>query len=218
MKSTRLKRNLLRGGLLYAILDEKTLRPRNNILATAGKLARYGTDILQLRAKDIDDSAFFSLANDLKKIIHKHGKYFIINDRVDIAYLSGADGLHLGSDDIPVLSARKLLGKNKLIGKTVHSAYEMKSFNCEDVDYLSCGPVFKTETKSISVRLTHLEASRIIKQTDKLIFAIGGINLYNIKSLIKIGINNVAVGRGLTKVGNFKKTVQDYKLCLAKTF
>lgn len=214
----RSKKSLSKKGLLYAILDEKTLQSRNNMLATADKLARYGTDILQFRAKDISDSTFLSIALDLEKIIHKQGKCFIVNDRADIAHLSGADGLHLGDNDIPVSSARKLLGKNKFIGKTVHSDCEMKSFKNEDIDYLSFGPVFKTQTKDIPVTLTPCKISRIIKQTDKLIFAIGGINLYNIKSLIKMNINNVAVCRGLVKANDLKRTVRGYKLCLAKAF
>lgn len=171
---------------------------------------------MQLRTKKISDQVLLTLAQKLQKIISRRKKIFIVNDRVDIAYLSGACGLHLGSRDIPVSKARKILGQDALIGKTVHSLGEFIKFKRENLNYLSLGPVFKTKTKPELKPRTKTEIKTILGKTAKVLFAIGGINLYNIDSLLRIGINNVAICRGIIFSKNLKSTIEKYKLCLRK--
>lgn len=212
-----------RNGLLYVILDKKLIDAAGiDILALANRLVHLGVDMFQLRVKGTSDKDYLTLAKKLSRVIREQGKLFIVNDRVDIAYLSNASGLHLGEEDIPVDQARKILGKKAIIGKTIHSLKELKKFYLESrrqnhmPDYLSFGPVFKTKTKSGLTPLSIKERTALIKKGRKLIFAIGGINQYNIESLLASGVKNVAVCRGIIQTKNLKTAVNRLKRCLQK--
>lgn len=141
-----------------------------------------------------------------------------MNDRADIALLSKADGVHLGKDDISPQSARKILGNDKIIGKTTHSWGEFCSFRDQDTDYLSIGPIFKTKTKPLLKCLDAAQRDRIIKNSQKPIFAIGGINLSNLKDVLSMGIKNIALCRGLVLRDDFQPAVKKFKVCLKKVF
>jgi thiamine-phosphate pyrophosphorylase len=218
MKSIHWKKRLFSKNLLYVILDESTIRQANlNIFSLADVLSRWGGDLFQLRAH-IPDKLFLECARRIKRIIHKRGKTFIINNRLDICKLVGADGIHLGKEDIPPKEARKVLGDEAIIGKTVHSLDELKSFQRENVDYLSIGPVFKTEIKPNLNPLKEKEIKSIIKYAKKPLFAIGGINLNNINCLLSMGIKNVAVCRALFSTSDIRDTVIKIKQCLRKVY
>lgn len=214
------KKQLSKNGLLYVILDKEVIdKAGNNIFSLADKLASYGVDLIQLRAKNINDRELLLLAKRLTQIINKRKKLFIVNDRADIAHLAGSGGLHLGEKDISANQARKLLGKKILIGRTIHHQKELKNIQPE-IDYVSFGPAFATKTKPNLTPLTLSELKFLIskgkKLNKKLIFAIGGINLYNIESLLKSGIKNVAVCRDILESKNLKTIVKKYKKCLEK--
>ena len=224
MKFMNWKRKSSRNGLLYVILDKEVIdKARINIFSLADKLAHFGVDIFQLRAKGISDKKYLSIAVKLSKIIRKRKKLFIVNDRADIAHFSKASGLHLGENDISLNQARKIVGKQAIIGKTIHSLEELEKLNdtkCEQrgrVEYISFGPVFKTKTKPKLRPLTSKKLQAMIKKSKKLIFAIGGITQYNIGSLLESGIRNVAVCRGIILAKNLKTRVKEYKKCLKKT-
>jgi len=223
MKSMNWKRKFSKNGLLYVILDkEVTDKAKINIFLLAEKLAYFGVDIFQLRAKGLNDKKYLSLATELSKIIRKRKKLFIVNDRADIAYLSEASGLHLGKSDISVYQARKIIGKEAIIGKTIHSPEELENLNTQEparrsrVDYISFGPAFKTKTKPNLKPLTSKKLKILIEKSKKLIFAIGGINQYNIDSLLGSGIKNIAICRGIILAKNLKTTISNYKKCLKK--
>ncbi|MBU0694749.1 MAG: thiamine phosphate synthase [Candidatus Omnitrophica bacterium] len=216
MKFIPWKKKFLNSGLLYVILDETVIKEADrDIFSLADKLSFYGVDILQLRAKNIDGKNLLQLARNLAIIIHRRRKLFIVNDMVDIAYLANADGLHVGGNDLPVKEARKILGKKRIIGKTVHSQVELESFQKEEVDYLSIGPVFNTEIKPSLAPLGEEKLKNILSKAKKLTFAIGGINLNNINILAAVGIKNIAFCRAaLTK--NLKNTIGEFRQCLKK--
>jgi thiamine-phosphate pyrophosphorylase len=202
---------------IYAILDTEVTFPHNiDIFAKADQLARYGVDIFQLRAHGIEDDRLLATAKKLAGILKKRNKIFIINDRADIAYLSYADGLHLGETDIPVSDARKIIGKKKIIGKTCHSNLDTRRFQREAVDYTSVGPVFKTATKPLLNAIAPSEIRRMVDTAQKTIFAIGGISLYNIKVLREYGITNAAFCRTLLLAKDPRKTINEIKECLIK--
>ena len=204
-------------GLLYVILDKNVIEEANrDIFSLTDKLAYYGVDIFQLRANDIRDRLLLQLAVNLTKIIHKRKKIFIINNRADIAYLSKADGLHVGENDISPNEARKILGNKVIIGKTVHSFRELECFQKEKINYVSIGPVFKTKTKPALNALISEELKMMLMKTNKLTFAIGGINLYNMEPLLNNGIRNIAVCRGVILSRNLKTNINKYKKCLKK--
>ena len=219
------KRKSSKNGLLYVILDKKVIdKIKGDIFSLADKLACYGVDLLQLRAKDICDKELLFLAKRLSKIIRQRKKLFIVNDRADIAYLSGASGLHLGEEDISAGQARRLLGKKAIIGRTIHRYKELKStstltsadIEAKEIDYISIGPVFKTKTKPRLKPLTFKKLKTVMSGSKKLIFAIGGINLYNVESLLKSGVKNIAVCRDILETKDLKTTLGEYKKCLRK--
>jgi len=216
-----LKRKSSKNGLLYVILDKEVTDTAGiNIYSLADKLAFFGVDIFQLRAKGISDKECLSLATTLSKIIRKRRKIFIVNDRADIAYLSGACGLHLGENDISLSQARKIVGKQAIIGKTIHYLKELKDLDPEKskLDYISFGPAFRTKTKPGLKPLTSEKLKILIGKSKKLMFAIGGINQYNIETLLESGIKNVAICRGIILAKNLKTRVKEYKQCLERAF
>ena len=205
----------LKNGLLYAILDNEVIKKYDlDILRLATGLSISGVDLFQFRFKQLSDAAALAIAKKLSKIIHKRKKIFIVNDRVDIAYLSGADGVHLGKGDIPSYSARVILGKRKMIGRTVHSAGEFAQFVKEPIDYISLGPVFKTKTKPHLVPWRIESIKRLLPKTRKLAFVIGGINVHNVSSLLINHIKNIAVCRGILLARKPKESAKSLKQCI----
>jgi len=202
---------------IYAILDTEVTAPNKiDIFAKTDQLARYGVDIFQLRSHNMEDNELLATAKKLAKILKKRNKIFIVNDRADIAYLSGADGLHLGETDISVSDARKIIGRKKIIGKTCHSSFDTRRFQKEAVDYTSVGPVFKTDTKPLLNAIAPDEIRRMVNAAKKTIFAIGGISLYNIKVLRDYKITNAAFCRTLLLAKDPGETIKEIKGCLTK--
>ncbi|UCD15603.1 MAG: thiamine phosphate synthase [Candidatus Omnitrophota bacterium] len=202
-------------GKIYVILDTEVISQKKlDIFKISDKLSLYGIDMFQLRAKGVSDRECLFLSQKLSKIIRRRRKIFIVNDRVDIAYLSGADGVHLGKDDISVSDARKILGRNKIVGKTTHSSKELQYFQNQDLDYLSIGPVFETKTKPQLASLRKGLLTSMIKKAEKPYFVIGGISLSNISKLKGLGISNIAVCRGIILSKDYKNVVARFRQCL----
>ena len=148
--------------------------------------------MVQLREKNLETRPWLDLALELAKICRKNRVLFIINDRVDIAAGCGADGVHLGQDDFPVGSARRILGKGKIIGKSTHSIEQAKTALREKVDYVAVGPVFWTGTKKIDRPVGTGFVAQVRKLTKRPILAIGGIKPENAGSIIAAGATGVA--------------------------
>ncbi|MCD6583352.1 MAG: thiamine phosphate synthase [Candidatus Omnitrophica bacterium] len=211
------KNVLSRNGLLYAILDKEIIEQKQlDMFSLAERLLDYGVDILQFRFKDLSDNLALHLAKRLSKIVYNREAIFLVNDRVDIAYLSGANGVHLGRDDIPPGEARRILGKKRIIGKTIHSLEEFNKFKSEPVDYFSFGPVFRSPIKPYLPLWNKDSLKNTIRKVKKKYFVVGGISLRNINSVVRMGIKNIAVCRGLILSKDLKKTVRSFKKCLEK--
>ena len=209
------RNKLLKTGLIYVILDKETIdKYKLDILKLVDKLSCTDVDIFQLRPGNESDRETLSIAIKLARIIYKRKKIFIVNNRTDIASLAGADGVHLGIDDIDTESARSILGSNKIIGRTIHSLDELKSLNKENIDYLSVGPVFITKTKPALRPINPGRLTRIINKANKPLFAIGGIKLKNVSSLVDKKIRNISLCRGIILEENMHKTVKELKKCL----
>ncbi|MDR0309431.1 MAG: thiamine phosphate synthase [Candidatus Methanoplasma sp.] len=158
-------------------------------------LAYYGgADIVQLRMKGSDGREMLEQAKRIKNLAERYSKFFIVNDRVDIAMLSDADGVHLGQSDIPVDDARALLGDDKIIGVSVHNAKEAVEAELSGADYVSVGSVFNTYTKQDAQNGRGLDAVFAVRMAVGLpVMAIGGINRGNIQDVILAGADGVAV-------------------------
>lgn len=154
-----------------------------------------GVDIVQLRDKTSTTRKMIALARPLAALARAAGRLFVINDRIDVAEAVGADGIHLGQDDAPAAVARKLLGRDTLIGISCHSLKDVRESLKERVDYLGFGPVFPTMTKP-GMRPRGLKLLlRVVSLTPQPVFAIGGITYGRLQDILTTGLNRVAVCR-----------------------
>ena len=178
---------------IYPITDT-----RLSGLSHAEQVARLiegGASLIQLRDKLSAPREFYREAAAALQIARDHGARLIINDRVDIALALKADGVHLGQTDIPVAAARRLLGKEAIIGFSTHNMEQAKLATNLPVDYLAFGPIFPTSTKENPEPVTGLVAmSEVATSKGRLpLVAIGGITLENAREVLKAGADTVAV-------------------------
>lgn len=124
---------------------------------------------------------------------HERGALLIVNDRADIAKLAGADGVHLGQDDLNPASARRILGEGGIVGRSTHTEAQLEKAAREPVDYVAIGPVFATSTKATGYDAVGLEMVRRAARCGRPVVAIGGITLENAPSAIGAGASSVAV-------------------------
>ena len=155
-----------------------------------------GADCIQLRSKGVNDNRKLNLAKELSQICRKNNVISIINDRVDIAAIAGADGVHLGQDDLDLKQARSMQLKPMIFGKSTHSLDELKSAIDEGADYVSLGPVFDSPTKPDihTVGLKYIEQALPILAGSQIgHVAIGGITAENVPQLLDKGVKTIAV-------------------------
>ncbi|NPA12988.1 MAG: thiamine phosphate synthase [Aquificae bacterium] len=182
---------------LYLITDEKI--PFNQLLKAVEQALKNGITVLQYRAKEKTSKEMYQEAVALKKLCHRYNVPFIVNDRVDIALSVDADGVHLGQDDLDVEVARGLLGWDKVIGLSTKNIQQVIQANSLPVDYIGFGSVFPTLTKA-DAKTVGLEALKeAVKLSIQPVVAIGGINLSNVKDVIKAGSSGVAVVSAILK-------------------
>ncbi|MDP2682224.1 MAG: thiamine phosphate synthase [Deltaproteobacteria bacterium] len=178
---------------IYPIIDI-SLISSDKIGETAHAVIDGGAKILQLRAKKLSSREFLETARIIRKITKDKGAVFIVNDRIDIALLTDADGVHLGQDDLPVKEARRLLGNNKIIGYSTHNIREARAAKKLPVDYISFGPIFATKTKEDAQTPKGLKGlDEIMKAVKIPIVAIGGITETNMAHVLKQGVESVAM-------------------------
>lgn len=193
---------------LYLITDRKISGIDHEEIAE--RALKGGLRIIQLREKEMPERELLSVALRLREITRRWGTLFIINDHVDIARASDADGVHLGQDDLPVYVAREILGDKKIIGVSTHSIEEAVQAQSSKADYIGFGPIFHTETKNSSTPL----GTDIIRDLKKKIYipvvAIGGINLDNLPDVINAGADAVAVISAIARSGNIAETVKRF--------
>jgi thiamine-phosphate pyrophosphorylase len=154
-----------------------------------------GATLIQLRAKQLSSAAFLDLADAAVRLAGPYHANVIVNDRADIALLSAATGVHVGQDDLPPTSARRLLGEGAVVGLSTHSVAQAERALREPISYLAVGPVFGTRSKDTGYAAVGLElvgnAARLAGELP--IVAIGGITLENAGSVIEAGATSVAV-------------------------
>ncbi|HBX87923.1 MAG TPA: thiamine phosphate synthase [Marinilabiliaceae bacterium] len=178
---------------LYLVTDRRLAlgRPLEEVVEEAVK---GGVSMVQLREKDCSSLEFYKLALSLKRCLQAYKVPLIINDRLDIALACDAEGLHLGHSDLPPTIARKVFGKNKIIGISVESIEDALEANTLDVDYIGISPVFSTSTKTDTAAAIGLNGVREITRVSKHpSVGIGGINLQNAEAIIQAGAGGIAV-------------------------
>jgi thiamine-phosphate pyrophosphorylase len=176
--------------------------PVPNLLGTVEKALQGGLKLVQYRCKEADDVDRWQEAQALCKLCHRYGALFISNDRVDLALAVGADGVHLGQNDLPIAVARKILGSDKIVGRSTTSPTEMAKALAEGADYIGVGPVYATPTKP-GKAASGLEYIRYAVQHSTVPwFAIGGIDASNIGEIVAAGAPGVAVVRSIMQAND----------------
>lgn len=181
---------------IYLVTDEACLHGRPLLKCVEEALAA-GVTLVQYRAKAADGGVLYAEACRLKQLCDNYGVPLIINDRLDIALAVGAAGVHLGQDDLPCAVARRLLGKEFIIGVSAHNPAEAVQAVSEGADYLGCGAVFGTATKHNVAKLG-LENLRAIRKSVAVpMVGIGGITADNYAEVLATGANGAAIVSGI---------------------
>lgn len=168
---------------------------------------KAGVDVIQLREKGISSAEYLKRARLIRRMASLYDVTFIINDRVDIAVLSDADGVHLGQSDLPVSEARKLMGEHRLIGATARTPKEAQKAQADGADYIGSGAWFSTRTKSDAVFLSRETYGKIRRSLVIPSLAVGGITAENCREPIAMGADGVAVSAGLLGESDIQNAV-----------
>ncbi|MFH0931698.1 MAG: thiamine phosphate synthase [Candidatus Zixiibacteriota bacterium] len=202
------KEKILKKVQLYAIADP-SLCLRKDLFKLINLAIEGGAQMIQFRDKESSDKEFLEKAREIHKITLRKKIPLIINDRVDIAKLINAEGVHLGEDDLPVKEARRILGSEKIIGASACDLKTAKLKEKEGADYLGLGSIFNTSSKDIERPL----GVEILKEVNKIlqipVFPIGGINLGNLEQIISTGTKRIAVISAIFMAEDVKKATQE---------
>ena len=178
---------------IYPIIDS-SLTLAADIEKTATDIMNGGARIIQFRAKGLSSREFLKSAFIVRRITKDRDVIFIVNDRVDIALIANADGVHLGQDDLPAKEARRLLGSKKIIGYSTHNLREALEAIKLPINYISFGPIFPTKTKEDAQTPKGIKGlSEVRKSVGIPIVAIGGITETNMVHVLKQGADSVAM-------------------------
>ena len=196
---------------LYLVTDRSMSKGRS-IGYVVEEAVAGGVTIVQLREKDASTREFVLLAQLLKRILEPYKVPLIINDRIDVALASDAEGLHIGQSDMPYPIARKLLGKNKIIGISVENIDDVRKSNQTDVDYIAISPVFSTGTKTNTQKPFGLSGIReVMTITRHPTVAIGGICITNAKEIMEAGVHGISVVSAIMAADDPRKSAEDLK-------
>ncbi len=178
---------------LYLVTDRPSCAGRD-LLEVVRQAVQGGVTLVQLREKDLPARELVHLAREMKELLHRFAVPLIINDRVDVALASGADGIHVGQEDLHPLDVRKLAGPDLILGYTAHTPELAREAESLPVDYLGAGPVFGTRTKKDPKPTLGLDGLRRIRQAfSRTLVGIGSINTENAAQVIRSGADGVAV-------------------------
>ncbi len=196
--------------ILYAVTDRSWLNGKT-LSSVVEEAILGGATFIQLREKNLNFGDFLNEAIEIRKICNKYKIPFVIDDNVEIALKSGADGVHLGQNDMNIQQARNILGQNKIIGATARTVEQAVKAEQEGADYIGSGAVFATSTKSDTVPLSYENLCKICSSVSIPVVAIGGINIGNVKNLKNSGISGVAVVSGIFKSDDVRKSAFNLK-------
>lgn len=189
---------------LYAVTDRSWLRGQT-LCEQVEQALIGGATLLQLREKELDDESFLREAVELTKLCHRYGIPLLINDNVEIARRSGADGVHVGQDDMEAASVRSILGSDMIVGVTAKTVQQAIRAQEAGADYLGSGAVFGSATKLNAKPMTKELLNAICHAVEIPVVAIGGINRQNILELSGTDIDGVAVVSGIFAADDIEK-------------
>lgn len=195
---------------LYLVTDSDLLKGRD-FYKCIEEAMKAGVTMVQLREKEADGKEFLEKAIRLRELTKKYDVSFIINDRIDIAMLCDADGVHVGQSDIDTMSVRKLIGENKIIGVSVRNVEEAVKAKKDGADYLGIGAMFSTSTKLDAKNVSFDTLNEIIKEVNMPFVLIGGINLDNVHNLKMFNPDGYALVSGILGATDISSRVKLWK-------
>ena len=202
---------------LYIILDPSVC-PDRSLADVLKASAEAGAKLFQYRNKQASMKTAYEEALSLRKLAYELGVLFIVNDRCDLALAVEADGVHLGQGDLPLHYARKLMGPEKLIGISTHNPEQVVVAAAGSPDYLGFGPIFKPSSKADHDPVVGIDGLKAVRRLTILpIFAIGGIGLDHVDSVVRSGANGVAVISAILKAPDIRRVVSAFVSRLSPT-
>lgn len=196
--------------LLYAVTDRSWVG-QQTLCEQIEDALKGGVTLVQLREKNLDEEEFIREAIKVKELCHRFGVPLIINDNVDIALKSGADGVHVGIEDAPVSEIRKRTGKDFIIGATAKTIDQAQAAEAAGANYLGVGAVFPSPTKKNAIRITNEQLYEICSSVSIPAVAIGGINSDNISEIRRGIVSGIAVVSAIFAASDIKKATAGLK-------
>ncbi|MGB2622616.1 MAG: thiamine phosphate synthase [Candidatus Acidiferrum sp.] len=199
---------------LYVILDAALITFPERDCALS--LAEAGVRLLQYRNKSAPARQYLDSSRQLAELLDSLGVTFFVNDRPDIAFLAGANGVHVGQEDLDVEQARRIAGHDKLVGVSTHNIEQFERAAASSADYVAVGPVFPTSSKANPDPVVGLDFLRKVRGlTEKPLVAIGGITLERAASAVEAGADSVAVISGILNSADPGQRAREYNQALA---
>lgn len=195
---------------LYAVTD-RTWVEDTTLMDQVKEALEGGITFLQLREKHLSKEEFIKEAREMKELSKEYKVPFVINDNIEVALAVDADGVHIGQDDMSVEEARKLLGKDKIIGVSAHNVEEAIKAQKGGADYLGVGAVCATSTKKDANVVSKEEIKKICHTVEIPVVAIGGIKKENIKTLEGTDVDGVAVVSAIFAAKDIKKDTKQLR-------
>ena len=190
--------------LLYAVTDQAWVG-KQTLLEQIEDALKGGATIVQLREKKMDEDSFVEEAVQVRDLCHKYNVPLIINDNVDVALKSKADGVHVGIEDAPVAEIRKRVPADFIIGATCKTVEQAKVAEAAGADYMGVGAVFPSPTKTNAVRITNEQLHEIVSSVSIPAVAIGGISYENVCEIKGSSVSGVAIVSAIFGAENIKK-------------
>ncbi len=178
--------------LLYAVTDRAWVGVQT-LYEQVEEALRGGVTCVQLREKALSDEEFLKEAKEIHALCRRYGVPFIVNDNVDVAVACGAEGIHVGQEDMAAGDVRRRVGDGMILGVSVHTVEEAREAVASGADYLGLGAVFPTSTKADVEQMSNETLRAICQAVDVPVVAIGGINRSNITALAGSGVDGVAL-------------------------
>jgi thiamine-phosphate pyrophosphorylase len=203
--------NRLAAAHLYVITPDA---PSERVIGLVAAALRGGADVIQLRHKTLARGELLALARRLRRVTAESDALFVVNDHVDIALLSGADGVHLGPDDLTIASARRVAGDRLLIGASASTQEAARAAIAEGADYLGSGPAFATPIKAEKQVVGPQGIAAIAAASSVPVFAIGGIDESNIAQLTAAGLQRACVIRAVAEARDPEQVAQRLRAML----
>lgn len=196
--------------LLYAVTD-RAWTGKQTLYEQVEAALKGGVTCVQLREKELDETAFLQEAKELCALCRRYGVPFLVNDNVEIAIACGADGIHVGQEDLAAGEVRHQVGDDMILGVSVHTVEEACQAVRDGADYLGLGAVFPTSTKTDVEQMSNETLRAICDAVDVPIVAIGGINRGNILKLAGSGVDGVALVSAIFSAEDIERTCRELR-------